>query len=378
MTDDFRASNLYHENCSDWPRFWYCDLDRMHSLISRNLGLLICLATAFTAQAQFLMQEPNWERDQALQAARNADTQAMLKPLFQMARSGNSNDLLESLHGQQSDASLSAPARDYLLFSFTLGLADLDAHSVSPDVLNFLSGYRVRTLVAHGEYPHMAVALFNIRAAAAGVRSAWDRQLEGRRAQDLMHGPADQWLSWYLAAGPAGRRGYVDALDSAPADQLQALGHAALAQLDERPELTVIAARAGLQTGDFELLRQSVTRGGGAELPGILKAASRELSAGQIVSLLDMTLHVGSDTAAGLAIAQLAPAHLDQPEVREILFDKLASRKLGAGAALVLGASKDPEIQQRLAMIASRKTGLEQQRARLAISARQIDPEARR
>jgi len=81
---------------------------------------------------------------------------------------------------------------------------------------------------------------------------------------------------------------------------------------------------------------------------------------------------------AGLAIAQLAPDHLDQSEVREMLFSNLANRKLGAGAALVLGASADPEIQHRLANIAAQKTGLEQQRARLAISTRQTAPRVER
>ena len=350
----------------------------MKSSIIRKLVLLICLAISFTIQAQIRTQEPNWDRGLALQAVRNSDTQTMLKPLFHMARSGKTNDLLDALRSIQTHADLSAPVRDYLLFSFTLGLADLDAGSVSLDVLNFLSGYQVRTRVAHEEYPRLGIALFNTRAAAAGVRNAWERQLASGRALKLMHGPADQWLSSYRAEGISGRRGFVDVLDSAPADQLQALGHSALAQLDARPELTVIAARAGLQTGDFALLRESITRGGGTELPGVLKSASGELSAEQNIRLLEQALERGSDTVAGLAIAQLAPDHLDQPEVREMLFSCLASRKLGAGAALVLGASEDPEIQPRLADIASQKKGLEQQRARLAISIRQTGTGAER
>jgi len=342
-------------------------------MITRKLVLLICLAISFTIQAQIRMQEPNWDRGPALQAVRNSDTQTMLKPLFLMVRSGKTNDLLDALRSIQTDADLSAPVSDYLLFSFTLGLADLDAGSVSPEVLSFLSGYQVRTRVAHDEYPSMGVALFNIRAAAAGVLNAWDRQLASRRALELMHGPVDQWLLSYRAEGISGRRGFVDVLEFTPADQLQKLGHSALAQLDARPELTVIAARAGLQTGDFALLRESIMRGGGTELPGILKSASSELSVEQNIRLLEHALERGSDTVAGLAIAQLAPDHLDQPEIREMLFSSLANRKLGAGAALVLGASEDPEIQHRLTQIASHKAGLEQQRAKLAISARQTD-----
>jgi hypothetical protein len=350
----------------------------MNALITRSLALLIWLSAPLSAEARFQLKEPNWDRGLALQAVHNAQTEATLKSLFHLARSGRDIELLDSLQSLQTDASLAAPVRDYLLYSFTLGLSDLNANSVGPEVLNFLSGYPAGTLVAHDEYPHMGVALFNTRAAAAGVRNVWDRQLARSRAQGLMQGSADQWLSSYLAAGRAARRGFVDALDTAPLDQLHALGHAALMQLDKRPELTVIAARAALETGDFELLHQSVARGGGPELPGVLKDASVELSAEQNFRLMDRVLREGSDTAAGLAIAQLAPAHLDQPEMRELLFNTLANRHLGAASALVLGASKDPEIQHRLAMIASRKTGLERQRAKLAISTRPTDPETGR
>jgi hypothetical protein len=346
------------------------------SLICLVIYLVISLAPVFAANTSSRMQEPNWDRSLALQAIQNEDTQAILKPLFQMARSGNEVDLLDSLSVLQTDTGLPDPVRDYLLFSFTVGLADLDANSVSPDVLGFLSGYRARTLVPHEEYPQMGVAMFNIRAVASGVRSHWDRQLASKRARDLMRGPADQWLLSYLAAGPSERRGFVDALHSAPADDLQALGRAALAQLDDKPELLVISARAGLQTGDFDLLRHSVTRGSGADLPDILKAASRELSVEQNIRLLDQTLREATDTTAGLAIAQLAPAHLDQAEIREILFRTLSNRRLGAAAALVLGASEDPEIRQRLSLIAEQATGLEQQRAALAIRTLPTDREA--
>ena len=68
------------------------------------------------------------------------------------------------------------------------------------------------------------------------------------------------------------------------------------------------------------------------------------------------------------AIAQLAPARLDEQAVRELLFDTLADRKLGATAALVLGASDDPGIQARLSDMASKEKGLAQKRAVLALS----------
>jgi len=345
-------------------------------VIFRTLALLFCLSPWLSVQAQFVMPEPNWDRGMALRIVQQTETQATLKPLFQMARKGKNKELLEALSALQQDPDISAPARDYLLFSFTLGLGDLDANAVSSNVLHFLSNYEVGTLVAHDEHPRMGIPLFNIQAAAAGVRNAWDRQLASTRAQNLMPGPADQWILSYLSASRVERRGFVDALYFASADQLQRLGHTALAQLEGRPELTVIAAQAGLESGDFELLQQSIMRGSGPDLPGILKAASQQLSTEENIRLLDHSLRLGFDTSAALAIAQLAPAHLNEPAVREMLFSTLANRNLGAAAALVLGASPDPGIQDRLNEIAAQKDGLAQQRASLAISTRRADNEA--
>jgi hypothetical protein len=165
----------------------------------------------------------------------------------------------------------------------------------------------------------------------------------------------------------------VDALDFASVEQLHELGWSALAQLDSRPELTIITARAGLASGDYELVRQSVARGGGPDLPGILEAASHQLSVEESIGVLSHALQSGSDTRAALAIAQLAPVHLDEQTVQELLFNTLGNRNLGAAAALVLGASAAPEIQERLARIAAGKDGLLRQRATLAISTRPLD-----
>ena len=100
----------------------------------------------------------------------------------------------------------------------------------------------------------------------------------------------------------------------------------------------------------------------------MLEAASRKLSAQESIDLLAYSLQLGSDTKAALAIAQLAPILLDEPAVRKILFNTLADRNLGAAAALVLGASSNPEIQVQLSDIASKDGGLARQRAELAIS----------
>jgi len=214
----------------------------------------------------------------------------------------------------------------------------------------------------------MVVPLFNIRAAAAGVQNSWDRQQAAARATSLLQKSPDQWIASYLEAGPAGRRGFVDSLDSASPGQLRELGWSALALLDEKPELTLVTASAAMNSGDFELLRQSISRGDGPGLSRVLETASREMSAEENINLLEHSLQLGSDTKAALAIAQLAPTLLDEPAVRKMLFSTLADRNLGAAAALVLGASSNPEIQAQLGEIASKKEGLARQRAEMAIS----------
>jgi len=334
----------------------------------RPLIMLTCLIPCLPLHSQPTLPEPNWDRAVALQTVRETDTKAILKSLYQMARSGRNGELMDSLSAIGEDPGMPGPTKDYLVFSFTLGLSDLDANAVNHQVLNFLSTYKARTLVAHDEHPAMAVPLFNIRAAASGVRNRWDRQQASVRAEILLPEPPDQWLVSYLAANPVERRGFVDALEFATPGQLHSLGGAALDHLDEKPELTLITARAGLDSGDLELLRQSISRGGGPDLPGILKAASTRLSDKESIDLLIHSLQFGSDSSAALAIAQLAPAQLDKPEVRDLLFSTLQDRGLGASAALVLGASPDPEIQDRLRKIASDQGGLAAQRAALAIS----------
>ena len=348
----------------------------MKAAIILPLAVLFCSLASLNLYGQTALSEPNWDRSLALRTIHKDDTQATLKPLFQMARAGSNQELLGALSAIAQDPGIPAPAKDYAVFSFTLGLSDLDVNSVSPKVLDFLSTYEAQTLVAHDDHPRMTVPLFNVRAAAAGVQNNWDRQQAATRATSLLQEHPDQWISSYLAAGQAARRGFVDALDFAPAGQLRELGWSALALLDEKPELTLVTARAGMNSGDFELLQQSISRGDGPGLSRVLEAASHKLSAEESIVLLEHSLQLGSDTKAALAIAQLAPTLLDEPAVQEMLFSTLADRNLGAAAALVLGASSNPEIQAQLSEIASKKDGLARQRAVLAISTGRADREA--
>lgn len=344
-------------------------------IIIPPLVILVCLVFSFSLYGQLPAQESNWDRISALEVVRNSDTSDNLKHLFQLARAGKNTELLQSLSEIGQDSGLPAPVRDYLAFSFTLGLSDLEPDAVNSGVLDYLSNYRARTLVTHYDHPEMTTPLFNVRAAAAGVRNQWARKHAFIRAENLNPDAPNQWIEAYLNADPAERRGFVDTLDFALPGQLHDLGSSALALLDEHPELTLVATRASLNSGDINLLQQSISRGKGPALSKVLKAAAIELNAEDAIGLLDHCLRYCSDTSAALAIAHLAPAQLHESKIREMLFDTLGNRDLGAAAALVLGGSKDPQIHSRLGEIASNKDSLTTKRAKLAVSSRALQKE---
>jgi hypothetical protein len=334
------------------------------------LAVLSCLVLSLNAAGQPAAPKPNWDRALALEAVRNTDTPALLAPLFQLARSGNDQELMVALSAIAQDPEISAPARDYIVFKFSLGLSDLEAGAVSPQVLEFLSYYRPLTLVAHVDHPRTTVPLFNTRAATAGLRNHWERQEASFRAEKLLTQAPERWVESYLAADTAGRRGFEDSLDFASPGPLRELGWHTLTLLDSTPDLTLVTARAGMDSGDSNLLQQALMRGDGAGLSRAFRMVSEKMDDAHVVLLLNHTLNQASDSRASLAIAHLAPTRLEDPAIREMMFNTLADQNLGAAAALVLSASPDPEIQSRLREIASEKDGLAQHRAALALSVR--------
>lgn len=347
----------------------------MQTVINLLLTGLFCLAFSPNLNAQVTMPAANWDRNLALSVARQADVKPVLKPLYQLVQTGSNSELLEALSSIELDSAIPDPARDFLLFSFVVGLGDLEANAVSPEVLDFLAGYEPKTLVSDEDHPRITVPLFNVRAATAGTRNRWDRQLASTRAEGLL---PEQWLLNYVGASVAQRRGYIDALDFASTEFLDKLGWSALTRLDERPELILVVARAAADSGDFDLLQQSLLQGSGPELSRALATVSPILSDPEAADLLNGVLRSGSDSRAALFIAHLAPTRLDNTVVRDILFDTLANRNLGAAAALVLSASNNREIQTRLKKIASEKESLSQKRASWVINTRNAERGAER
>lgn len=337
----------------------------MFSLHTALSVAIFCLAVSLNTFAQPHARGHLWDRSAALQSVERMQVMDSLGPMFDMARTGNEAGLLGALSSIRSDPDLPDPAKDYLVYRFTIGLGELEAGAVGPEVIGWLSAYQPAALVAHDEHPRYAVPLFNVRAAAQGVVNGWERETAAIEAERML-GEADRFVAAYLASGRAGRGGFVDAIEFASPEQAAELGRMAVLHLAGSPGLTIVAARAGIKSGDMELLRQAIALGEGPGLARALSEAAAALSAEESAALLEAVMGMEPESKAALALAQLAPGLLHDPAVLELMFGALADLNLGASAALVLGRSADPFIQSRLNDIASGKEGLEQKRAQLA------------
>jgi hypothetical protein len=343
------------------------------TLFAALLGLL----AASPGWAQVDFPEPNWSAPAARAAALQADANAVLGPLFDQARLGRDPDLLARLQTLAADERLPVPARERILFDFAQGLGDLPPGAVGPDVLDYLQGYRPRTLVPHPDNDRVGIPLFNIRGATAGSLNAWRRQAGYDAGRTLLAGlapaptTADVFLAEFDRASTPGRLGLADALPLARAEQLADIAGQSLAALAERPELGPVAVRAALLLGDPELLRRALAAGDGPHLAGLLAEAAAQLDEPGRVDLLFGLLFGLLDTAApanaALAVGALAPGLLHRPEVADRMFALLGDPAMGAAAALVLSESTRPDLQERLRELAA-GDGLTARRAALALA----------
>jgi hypothetical protein len=241
---------------------------------------LLALATPLLLPAEDAMPGPNWAR-RALLAAGTVDAVVELRPLFERARAGQDDELLQRLQRIAANERWPQPARERILHAFALGLGELPPGSVGPDVLGYLLAWQPRTRVPHADNERIGVPLFDVGNAAAGAVNTWERRVGQDSASSLLEkggeepSAAERWIGAYLAAGPARRQGFVDALDGASPERLRELAAAALGGLAQAPDLTPPAARCAILLADPALLRQALVAGRG---PGLASALMRPRS----------------------------------------------------------------------------------------------------
>jgi hypothetical protein len=333
------------------------------------IHIFACLAMfpVLNAQAGSPLPAPNWDAQEARHAAAQADVIDATKPLFELARAGRDDAVLAALAEVAGRDSWSEPARERILHAFALGLSDLDPNAVGPEVIEWLLAYEPRTLVPHEDHPSAGVPLYRIGAAAAGTRNAWARLTAAAESARLLQRGDEIWLGAYLAAGAAGRRGLVEGLDQGGPERLKRLAEHSVERLPVQPELTPVAVQAGLLLSDAVVLRRAVVSGGGPGLAPALRSTARTLDEIERAEVLRHAIAHAPPVNASLAIAELAPGLLHQPEVAELLFKKLGERDIGPAAALALSASKSPAVRERLEELAGADTGLGSTRAAIAL-----------
>ena len=342
------------------------------SLPAALFTALLTLLAARPLWAQAAFPEPNWSAPAAQSAASQTDLNAHLAPLFDQARLGRDAALLDRLQAVAADERLPVPARERILFDFAQGLGELPPGSVGPDVLDYLRGYRPRTLVPHPDNDRVGTPLYNVGAAAAGSLNAWRRQsgyAVGRSLlADLAPNPTEQFLAEFdRASGPA-RLGLADALPLADGQQLAAIAALSLAAVPERPELGPVAVRATLLLGDPEPLQRALAATTGPQLAELMAEAGAQLDEPGRIDLLLGLLDTAAPATAALAAGTLAPDLLHRPEVADRLFQLLGDRERGSAAALVLSDSARPDLHDRLRELAA-GDGLAARRAALALAA---------
>lgn len=332
--------------------------------------LLTAALLAVTAtNARAAIPAPTWDRAQAVAAAR-VDVVGRLKPLYALARAGHSEALLSALQAIGNDRSLSDPARERLLHAFTAGLSDLPARAVEPAVLEYLGSIPLRTLVPHPDRPDVGVPLFNVRAAAAGVEAVWTREEARNRALTLLDGEPAGWIAGFADAGTLQREGFLAALDAASPGQLRGVATLALSDSERQPVVARIAVRASLLLEDPGLFQSAVAAGAQPGTATALRSAGRLWDEETRAAMLTRLVDNAPPTVAALSLAELAPALLGRPDIRDLLFGLLGEPGLGAAAALTLSASTDPAVRARLSTLASDHQDLTGKRAALALDSR--------
>jgi hypothetical protein len=282
-------------------------------------------------------------------------------------------DLLPALEALAADRTLPAAERDAVLLRFIDLLRTRPPGTVSTRVLDWLSSRPAAALTGHEEGPHHAVALFNVRAAALGLRNQWQWQT-GYRASADRDGPAPaQLLSTASAADVAWLRGARAGLREAAPARLDALhrtctatpgtdGCAALhpdVQLARRDiEWLEAWLRTAAPASATPRLRQARERwpseAADRLMQGALEHPAPEVAAW---ALSDLTAHLPADGAVREDWGRQLIALLDDPQLGGAAALQLVRMPSGDWLERAAAAQPSEAARKRLELMARLESG---------------------
>ena len=323
----------------------------------------------FALHAGSYAQTPviQWDRSSALATVRAADIDAAVYEIGELSSLTDGTKALNKLKQIETRSDWPLPVREAVIYQFTRSLAELPRDAVATEVMQHLRSYQAQTLVPHEDHGEHSVPLFNIRAAAAGVESGWQRAESGVEATMLLETNPTALVSAYMAsANPIQQAGYLDALQYAGMADLVAVQNVALEQLGESPGLTPMLGVTMLITLDAFAVEQLLVNGQGQGLSSTLEKLDKRLQVTDTAALLDFAIQQAPASNATLAIAAWWPRLKHDSVTRALMIDLLADPTLGASAALALAQS--PDIQTIKALQDTAKgNSVAAQRAQMAL-----------
>jgi hypothetical protein len=308
------------------------------------ISLFFISGISSAAIAEIQTSETHWDRSSAMAAVQSVDITEAVHELGNISTLADGQSTLDQLKQLENRADWPLPAREAALYRFTRSLVDLPRDAVSPAVLRHLRTYQAQTLVPHDEHESAFIPLFNIRAAAAGVESSWQRQEFAFEAETLIGTDPEALVSGYgKATSPNQRYAYIDLLKNARLDEVYAVQDAALTKLDGSPALTPVIATTATITKDPIAIQQLLTDGQGMGISPALVSIGQQLSSSEIGRLLIFAIRQAPAINASMAMAAWSPLVQHQVDVRDLLVETLADPGLGSSAALAL--AHQPDIQ---------------------------------
>jgi hypothetical protein len=312
-------------------------------------------------------QVKQWDRSSAMAAARSVNIDVAVYEIGDISSLRDGKTTLSKLKNMETRSDWPLPAREAVIYQFTLSLADLPREAVAVEIMQYLQNFQPQTLVPHEEHRDAAIPLFNIRRAATGIENGWQRTEFAIEAETLLATQADVLLSTYVKSENHNQRSaYLDALRQADTPAVIQVQDLALEQLAKTPSLTPMLGITAARTADTFAIKQLLSKGRGAGLSTALELIGKQLQAPETAELLVFAIQQAPATNATLAIAAWWPQLSHDAATRDLLVGLLSDPALGSSAALAL--AKEPDIQTIKALLDTADgDSIAARRARLAL-----------